>query len=365
MKLKEIDLYITEKCNLGCEFCSIMAGKNVRKELTLEQIEKFLCFCKVHNVQEVHVTGGEPTLHPQYKEIIKAILVKGMGVRLITNGTTLKTNDLIELQKIGLKEIMISIDGMQEFHDSVRGKGMFQKTLNTVRTAIKMGFHTRVNSTAWNENLNDLPCLIRYLDKQKVDIYSIFLGSLVGRAKENNRLTVVSADRWIEFLSIIRDENKKNLNLQLIVEEGYLSRNDDIEKYSRIRSCSYILNNTDYLSVRADGNVYPCIFFSNSFQSIGNILDEQSLDFDKNLKESQFYKSVTAIPSECSDCKSRVYCKGGCRAFNDEIRKLGKDSRCLTDEYVPICPLIKLDMEKNLVAPCTDDLVFANTTGHS
>lgn len=362
MKLKEIDLYITERCNLSCDFCSIMAGKNNKKELTFEQIEKFLDFCKMNDVQEIHVTGGEPTLHPKYKEIIKLILERGIGARLITNGTTLDKNDLIELQKVGLKEIMISIDGMQKFHDSVRGNGMFQKTLKTVKAAIELGYITRVNSTAWNENLDDLLCLIKYLDELKVDIYSIFLGSLVGRAKKGNRLTVVSAKTWIKFLSVIRQLNNKNV--RIIVEEGYISQNANIKKYNRIRSCSYILNNTDYLSIRADGNVYPCIFFSNSFQSIGNILQEQSFDFENNLKESEFYRRVTDIPVECSNCTSSAHCKGGCRAFNDEIKKLSKDNRCVNDEYVPICPLIKLDIERNVVAPCTDDLIHTNNEIH-
>ena len=355
--LKEIDLYITEKCNLECQFCSIQASNSSTKELDFETIKKFVLYCKQNGVTDIHVTGGEPTLHKDYKRIIAFIIKNQIDVRLITNGLLLSESDLIELKQIGLEKIMISIDGMQKFHNSVRARGAYEKAFNVIDKAVSLNYNVRVNSVAWNENIEDIPLLMERLDKSKVNVYSVFLGSPVGRAKRMNGLTVVDAEMWMRFLEVLRSYHAaQGMRIKVVVEQGYIKAGIDNEHYM-IRSCTSILSNTDYLSVRADGNVFPCVFFSNDVQSIGNIHNMQDLNFKRSMSNSDFYNSVAALPIECNTCENVAYCKGGCRGFNFVEQEISKDLRCCQDGYIPICPLIKIDLFNRRMAPCTDDLL--------
>ena len=357
MQLKEIDLYITEKCNLSCPFCSIQASANSVKELDYDTVTRFVDFCKDNNVTDIHITGGEPTLHKNYKEIIRYVVESGIDVRLITNGLLISKADLIELRDIGLEKIMISLDGLEDFHDSVRKKGAFKKTLSTISNAIELGFNVRVNAVAWMQNLTDIPQLMNILDGYSVNVFSVFLGSPVGRAKNQESLTVVGPQVWINFLASLRSFYAlKKMKIKVVVEQGYLETYKD-SSHTSLRSCTSIIQNTDYLSIRADGNVYPCVFFSNDFQSLGNIHNPDAIDFQKALEMSKFYNQVATLPTECEVCESVKYCQGGCRGFNYSTMTIGRDLRCNHHGYIPICPLIKINLFTDEMAACTDDLL--------
>lgn len=355
--LKEIDLYITEKCNLACPFCSVRAGENPIRELDYDTVTHFVDYCKENKVTDIHVTGGEPTLHKDYKRIIKYIIESGIDVRLITNGLLLTKRDLIELKEIGLRKIMFSLDGTERFHELVRGKGTFKRTLAIVKDSIHMGFNVRVNSVAWEQNTDSILDLLDILNDIGVNVFSVFLGSPVGRAKQLRHLTVIRAADWISFIQSLKDlHNSNKMTIKVVFEQGFIEEKQNA-KHLDLRSCASIISNTNYLSVRADGNVFPCVFFSNDFQSIGNIYKRDSYDFYKNLKNSAVYNSIAALPIECNDCEELEYCHGGCRGFNYSLSDVGRDLRCRQDGYIPICPLIKRALFTDALAPCTDDLL--------
>ena len=358
MKLKEIDLYITEKCNLECTFCSIKASPTSKRELSLEEVENLVAFCKKNGVTDIHITGGEPTLHKHYKKIIEIIINHDIDARLITNGLLLTEEDLYDLKNIGLKNLMFSLDGLSQFHNSVRKPSSFESTSNIIKKALKLNFNVRVNSVAWKENLPDIPKLMEYLDKLGVEIYSVFLGSPVGRAKNLTNLSVVQAADWINFIKKLKQIYlNKHCSMKVVVEQGYIERINKTINYNDIRSCLSIMKNMDYLSIRANGNIYPCIFFSNEFEGIGNINNLDLFEQNNDLYKNTIYKSLLEPPEHCKKCKDVNSCNGGCRGFNHLEGKITKDLRCLGDDYIPICPLIKLDLINNDIAPCTDNLV--------
>jgi len=360
MKLKEIDLFITEKCNLQCSFCSINADFNSKNELKYETVKEFIEFCKKKGVTDIHITGGEPTLHSNYKEIIQLILKNKIDARLITNGLVVTKDDLADLKGIGLKKIMFSLDGLEIFHNLVRGKNTYSKTMTAIYNAIKAEFHVRVNTVAWNENLNDIVGLMKYLNDIGVETHSIFLGSPVGRAKQLSNLSFVDDKNWMAFLIKLKNYYVSHgMKIRVVVERGYASRVHDVIDFNNIRSCSSIINNTDYLTVRANGNIYPCVFFNEDYQSIGNIYDLDNIDMGDTLTKSCFYRSVSNLPDTCKDCDDSQFCKGGCRGFNNSTYDTLKDIRCSSGEFMPICPLIKMDLMSDTFAPCTDDLTHS------
>ena len=83
----------TSTCNLNCSYCSVK--NRPKEELKLEDIKSTVRLAKENGLKSVILSGGgEPTLYPQYDELIKFLQEEELEIGLITNGTTLINKDL-------------------------------------------------------------------------------------------------------------------------------------------------------------------------------------------------------------------------------------------------------------------------------
>jgi MoaA/NifB/PqqE/SkfB family radical SAM enzyme len=162
-----ISLLLTYRCNLHCQMCGQWGErgslKNLPPAITRRYLELPLIERLIKEVRSFHPTitlfGGEPLLHPQWEEVVQ--LVKGAGLRcnMISNGILLK-KQAEEAVRLGLDEIIFSLDGPAEVHDRIRGgKGVFRRALegfqHLERVKKKYGKKrptVNVNSVIWEEN---------------------------------------------------------------------------------------------------------------------------------------------------------------------------------------------------------------------
>ena len=73
-------------------------------------------------VDRVTLTGGEPTIHPRFLNVVRAFRRAGMGVGVCTNATTLTDREITELAEIGGVHCNVSLDGFRpESHGRFRG----------------------------------------------------------------------------------------------------------------------------------------------------------------------------------------------------------------------------------------------------
>jgi len=162
-----ISLLLTYRCNLHCRMCGQWGERGSLKSLlsviTRRYLELPLIERLIKEVKTFHPTitlfGGEPLLHPQWEEVVK--LIKGAGLRcnMISNGILLKKR-AEEAVRLGLDEIIFSLDGPAEVHDRIRGgKGAFRRALEGFRQLekIKKKYGRKkpvvnVNTVIWEEN---------------------------------------------------------------------------------------------------------------------------------------------------------------------------------------------------------------------
>ena len=366
MKLEEIDLYVTNKCNLKCKFCSVKAG-SYDDEIPLSRIKEIIDEAIKYGLQDLHMTGGEPTLRKDLEEIVEYAVSKKLNVRLITNGTLLTKERLDNLYNHGLRSIMISLDGNMEYHDKVRGiKGSFKKALETVKYAKEKGLYTRVNSVAWNDNREDILNLLKMFNDMKIDVYSIFLGSPLGYAITQKDNTINPKD-WRKFCDEVKKLVKKNnFYTKVVMEKGYLYSDEDPNQVlglgGRGRGCYKITNYTDFLLIRSNGDVYPCVFFSNESEPIGNIYKNTLKEINDNFKKNELYKKYGEYPEKCLSCEKVKYCHGGCRGYaklcsNDWF---DKDPRCKNEskeEFIPLCPIVKLNINSDMIGGSSEQVL--------
>ncbi|MDD1724895.1 MAG: radical SAM protein, partial [Methanospirillum sp.] len=146
--LRSYYLYLSSSCNLRCRHCWItpeyeggvpQPGKVIDPEVlhqaVLEGKELGLCSAKL--------TGGEPMLHPRFREIVDMLTAEGIAMNMETNGT-LMTREMAEYLKIHSKVdfVSVSIDSpVSSEHDTFRGvKGAFDATLKGLDAMVDAGY---------------------------------------------------------------------------------------------------------------------------------------------------------------------------------------------------------------------------------
>ncbi len=82
------NILLTTRCNLACKYCFAQAKLAGRREnMSLDNVRTVIDRLKGANYPVFRVMGGEPTLHPQFNEIIGMALAEGMRVDVLSNAT--------------------------------------------------------------------------------------------------------------------------------------------------------------------------------------------------------------------------------------------------------------------------------------
>jgi radical SAM protein with 4Fe4S-binding SPASM domain len=155
-------IQIDERCNLHCAHCFVSAtkaGSSMPYDDVTGLLIPRLAQCRV---ERVTLTGGEPTIHPQFLPIVRAFRDAGMDVGICTNATTLDDDQIAGLASIGSVHVNVSLDGFRpESHGRFRGdRGSFAVTVTTVRklaaAGLLQGLLCTPNSLAEDEEYREL-----------------------------------------------------------------------------------------------------------------------------------------------------------------------------------------------------------------
>ena len=342
--LEEIDLNITNRCNIGCSHCFFSAGPKGNPGLPLSVIQKALKDGQELGVREVHVTGGEPLVRKDFVEIMKIASSLGYFVRLQTNLWGMTTDLLNQIKKY-TKEISTTVDGLEDNHDLIRRKGSFKRTIKWIKILLKEGFRVVVITAIQRKNYDDVIPLVDYLVDLGVNAHFLFI---VGPAENVKEEDVITLDQWRDLILKLRDKfGSKDIKTDIVCQLHNLGSEERIEFIER--ECR--LDSKNHAVITVEGNVFPCSMFINSGRSLDNIKEDNLANIWKSSPVWNFYNQKIN-DSKCLSCHLYCYCHGGCRAYSYESTGdiSRRDPRCGTGKY-PICPLWKLNV-KNLKLAC-------------
>ncbi|MDR2682671.1 MAG: radical SAM protein [Dysgonamonadaceae bacterium] len=125
-------LFVSDKCNLACKHCTIYQLKNPRTK-TYGQIRTELEHSYRLGSRFVDFEGGEPTLWRDNDKDLNSLirLAKQIGYY----STTITTNAQLPFTGSEADSIWVSLDGIGEFHDAIRGRGAFDRLVKNIETA--------------------------------------------------------------------------------------------------------------------------------------------------------------------------------------------------------------------------------------
>lgn len=176
-------LFITDKCNLRCKHCSVY-GSAGNKQRRFDEIVADMRYSYALGSRFIDLEGGEPTLWKEKKPTPplpegREQSCEARGERREAKGEYYTINDLIDKAlEIGFfsvtvttnaqqdfswirpQSIWVSMDGVGEYHDRIRGEGSFARLEENIRTS---GFkHICVNMVVNALNYESLDAAMEY-----------------------------------------------------------------------------------------------------------------------------------------------------------------------------------------------------------
>jgi len=132
---------ITYGCNLACIHCLSSSGRRDPRELTTAEAKAFVDELRDLQVFYVNIGGGEPTIRPDFYELIDYCVGQGVGVKFSTNGSTITPERAAHLAGTDYVDVQISIDGATaSTNDPIRGDGSYAAARRAMDHLAAAGF---------------------------------------------------------------------------------------------------------------------------------------------------------------------------------------------------------------------------------
>jgi selenobiotic family peptide radical SAM maturase len=328
-RIFSLQWHITQVCDLHCRHCY---DRNQYQTLSLEQetdiLDDLADFCSSQNVHgQVTFTGGNPLLHPNFEKLYQEAADRGFTLAILGNPASREQIERVQaIQPLAFYQV--SLEGLEEHNDYMRGKGHFKKILAFLDLLRELGIFSMVMLTLTRDNMEQVLPLAEIL-RDKVDLFTFNRLSLVG---EGANLVTVDAGKYPAFLKAYNDA--VGTNPCLGIKDNLLNILYHEEERPLFGGCTGFGCGAafNFITILADGSVHACRKFPSP---LGNILDS-SLNEIYHTKAADKYRWGAV---ECEECPIRPVC-GGCLAVAhghglDIFRQ--KDPCCFIDSNDIVC----------------------------
>lgn len=207
-------------CNLSCVHCHVNAGPKRTELMGDETLQQVLDFAETAAIHTLDLTGGAPEMHPQFRELVKAVRNKGIKVIDRCNLTILQEpgyGDLAEFLAEQQVEIVASLPCyLQDNVDRQRGKGVFKASLAALHRLNSLGYGRSDSPLRLNLVFNPQGAVLppeqgrlEQAYKQHLqDHYGIVFNRLFTIANmpiQRFGSTLLSQGRFDDYLGLLRD----------------------------------------------------------------------------------------------------------------------------------------------------------------
>lgn len=312
-RLRNLFWEATVQCNLSCLHCGSNCNNIKHNDsLTGKEMRTFLYhFANEFSAQEVmlHITGGEPLLRNDLFDVMRFAADLGFIWGITTNGILLTENVIQEMIRTNCRTISVSLDGLKDTHNMLRGCNCFNIVLNNIRNLVdSKGFsNIQVTTVVHKENIHELNNLLSLIEELNVDSWRLTSIEPIGRAKKMEQL-FLSADDYHKLLSFIKDSRQNRTKIPVSFGCSHYTT----PEYERDIRDHYFFCGTGIItaSILHNGDIYVCPDVERKKSLLqGNIkIDNFSEVWFTGYK--QFRKRRDLLSQTCIDCSDSFFCRG-------------------------------------------------------
>ena len=227
---------LTARCNMSCPICLASANDYEEKDLSFEDLKKFL---RGKKKTKLDLMGAEPTLRNDLEQIIRYASDKGHITALHTNGIRIGEPEYLEkLVNAGLDEVHLQLDGFSDDDDMViRGEPMGEKKMRALASLEKFDISTDLVVTVLQDlNEKQMPVVLDWAADHPFVKEVFYLGCRrLGRATEQFAGESLAPDELIDMLEE-QTTGKINRNDIRVFQKLYFA----LLALFKVRKCFYI-----------------------------------------------------------------------------------------------------------------------------
>ena len=309
--LRQLFWECTLRCNLACRHCgsdcrATASTADMPREDFGRVLDSVARSVDPHGVM-VNITGGEPLMRQDLEECGRMIYEKGFPWGIVTNALALTPARYQSLLANGLRAMTISLDGLEENHDWMRGrKGSFKRAVEAIKMVIDSGeiefdVVTCVNKRSYSQ-LQEIKQLLVGLGLKEWRLFTVFPA---GRAVNDPQMQL-SKEEFRGLMEFIRDTRKEGLIKASYGCEGFLG-NYEGEVRDHFFFC---LAGVSIGSVLADGSISACPSIRADYHQ-GNIYQDDFMEVWNTRFQAFRDRSWMRESEPCRSCRLFSFCRGG------------------------------------------------------
>ncbi|MGY4720457.1 mycofactocin radical SAM maturase [Naumannella huperziae] len=321
---------LTYACNLACVHCLSSSGRRDPGELSTEQCKAVIDELERMQVFYVNIGGGEPTVRPDFFELVDYATDHRVGVKFSTNGVRLDERRAREIAANDYVDVQVSLDGATaEVNDAVRGPGSFDLAVRALDNLASAGMrNAKISVVMTRHNISQLDEFAELADRYGATLR-------LTRLRPAGR----GADTWHELHP--SQEQQRALYDWLLVRGDSVLTGDSFFHLSGYGETLPGLNlcgaGRVVCLIDPVGDVYACPFAIHDRFRAGNLLTDGG--FGSVWRDSELFAELRAPQSggACSSCSAYDACRGGCMAakFFTGLPLDGPDPECVRGHGAP------------------------------
>jgi mycofactocin radical SAM maturase len=315
---------LTYACNLSCVHCLSSSGRRDPRELSTDQAKAVIDELQRMQVFYVNIGGGEPTVRPDFWELVDYATSHDVGVKFSTNGIKITPEVAKRLAGSDYVDVQISLDGATaEVNDAVRGTGSYATALRAMANLADAGFvGFKLSVVCTRQNIGQLDEF-----KAIADTYGAQLR--LTRLRPSGR----GADVWDELHPTA--DQQRELYDWLVLHGDRVLTGDSFFHLAAYGDSLPGLNlcgaGRVVCLIDPVGDVYACPFAIHENFLAGNVTDAGG--FAGVWRESELFAELRGPQTSgaCTKCQHFDSCRGGCMAakFFTGLPLDGPDPECV------------------------------------
>jgi len=301
-------------------------------------------------------SGGEPLLRADVFELAAFARQLGVGPVLSTNGTLI-TRDVAEgIQRVGFREVGISLDGIGERNDRFRGQeGAYEAALQGIRNCLEVGQRVSLRLTVTRSNYDQIPAIFNLVEREgihRICFYHLAYAGRAGNLREEDLSHEETRTVVDQICQYTLDLYRRGLEKEVLTVDNHA---DAVYLYLKLkdhdpRRAEQVLDllesnggNSSGIRIGAVddvGDVHPDQFWWH--YSLGNVKQRKfgaiwRDESDQLLRGLKNRRSL--LKGRCARCHYIILCNGNLRVRAEAVYGdvWAEDPACyLTDEEIGI-----------------------------
>lgn len=309
-KLEYVVWEITRGCNMRCQHCGSSCTSPLADELTTREALNVCDELYKMGVKFVTLTGGEPTTRPDWHIIAKRLTDYNINTSIISNGWSVDEGIIKKIKDSKIAIFAISIDGMENTHDSIRKVGSFKKDIKAIREFKKNGIRTLIATTINSSNISEIEEMYDFFEKEGVDHWQLQITFPMGNAlkHEDIKFSAEMIDVIIEFAY-----TKRNGRMKIHFTDGIGYYNQ--HQYEMQDACwTGCTAGKKSLGIMQNGDIVGCTSIRTQSMVEGNIRYELIESIWGSPTAFSWNREMTKekLGGFCKKCQFADKCLGGC-----------------------------------------------------